>query len=543
VTSGRDEKEIPHPPQKYAAKEAGTSDSDHVVQVLRHVEDRLETAEREKRRIWEATADAFISLDAEFRFRDLNIEAESMLDTEREELLGTTLWEQFPEALGSALEHDLRRSMSERISILAEIFSERRRRWYDIRTYPQPTEGLLVYIQDITYGKRIRERVGRTQPLESLGLIAGGVAHDFNNLLVGIIGNASLALETMPEADPVRRLIEDVMRASERAAELTRQLLAYASKRATLTRNLDVSEMVRDIDGLIQAAVPGRARVRLHLQDNLPSVDGNASQLHQLVMNLILNGAEAIPPDRNGEVVISTGVQRIDGELPHARPVDGGLPPGEYVYIEVRDDGAGMDETTKARIFDPFFTTKPSGRGLGLATVSGALRAHNGSIQVFSAPGEGSTFRVLLPVSKREVLSGPEAVSMHDLSGSGLVLVVDDEEIVRHTAKSSLERYGYNVIEAENGEAALDIFQRQDRTPALVLLDVTMPILGGEETLRRLKTLKPDVKVILTSGFSEAEALEKYGGAGMAAFLQKPYTAAQLAARVKSVLGAEAAQA
>ena len=257
--------------------------------------------------------------------------------------------------------------------------------------------------------------------------------------------------------------------------------------------------------------------------------------MQQVFMNLALNAAEAIG-DGSGVILVSTGEASVDAG--HIGALSGWtIEPGPHVFLEVRDTGCGMDAATKAKIFDPFFTTKFQGRGLGLAAVAGIVRAHKGAIELTTAPGAGATFRVLLPaMSTRAPACAVPVQSKDDLRGTGTVLVVDDERIVRELARQSLERHGYKVLVAENGPAAIDIVQADGNGVQVVVLDLSMPGMSGEETLPHLRKLKPDLHVIVSSGYSETETLRLFEGARVSGFIQKPYTARQLAGQVKSVL-------
>ncbi len=391
------------------------------------------------------------------------------------------------------------------------------------------------YFQDVSESKRLETKMREAQKLESLGVLAGGLAHDFNNLLTGIMGNAGMVLEWLPSDSPARPALLNVVRASERAADLTRQMLAYSGKGRFVLQRVDVSDLVREIAELIRTSIPRKVRLEMHLNDRLPPVEADPGQIQQLIMNLVINGAEAIG-ENPGTVVVRTGVQQVT-----AKSLLGYMPSevvgGAYVFLEVRDTGIGMNEQTRARIFDPFFSTKFTGRGLGLAAVSGIVRSHCGCLKVDSAPGAGSTFRVLLPA-----VEGPSAAQLREilprkeLVGAETILVADDEEIVRRTAKTALEHYGYSVVLAQNGLEALQIFNGMHSRISLVLLDLTMPVMNGEETLQRLRALEPDVKVIVSSGYNEAETIRRCGGASVTGFIQKPYTPARLAEKIKSVL-------
>jgi PAS domain S-box-containing protein len=390
--------------------------------------------------------------------------------------------------------------------------------------------------RDITDRKRLDEQLRRTQKLESLGVLAGGVAHDFNNLLTGILGNTSLALESLSSDNPVRGVLRDVLLASERASHLTRQLLAYAGKGHFVIEPVNVSRLTREISSLIQTSIPKNVQLRLELRDDVPCVEADSSQLQQLIMNLVINAAEAIPQGENGTVLVTTGMQHVDEHYLLSTLV--GAPEfasGDYVSLEVHDTGCGMDDATLARIFDPFFTTKFTGRGLGLAAVQGIIRGHKGTMKVYSRPGKGTTFKVLFPAADSAPAPRP-APPTDLLAHDEVVLVIDDEEIVRRTAKSMLERYGYTVVVAENGKEGVDLFQVLAEKIAVVLLDMTMPVMNGEETFRLLKIISPDVRVILSSGYNEIEAVRRFTGKGLTGFIQKPYSSTALAEKVRSAL-------
>jgi two-component system cell cycle sensor histidine kinase/response regulator CckA len=390
-------------------------------------------------------------------------------------------------------------------------------------------------IADIEDRRKLDEQMRQTQKLESLGVLAGGVAHDFNNLLVGILGNASLAIETISSNNPARNMLRDAISAAETAAHLTKQLLAYAGKGRFVIEPVDLSELIRQIQKLIQTSIPRTVQLRLELQDRLPCVDADLGQLQQLMMNLIINGAEAIGEDKPGAVLVTTGVQQVDDGYIQTALAPSQIEPGTYVTVEVHDTGVGMTDDVIARIFDPFFTTKFTGRGLGLAAVLGIVRGHKGAIKVYSTPGQGTTFKVLFPASGHvsAVAPPPEAATAHT---TGTILVVDDEPVVRRTAKSMLERFGYSVVMAENGKEGVELFRVLADKIAVVLLDMTMPIMSGEETFRELRALRPSVRVILSSGYNEVEAVRRFTGKGLAGFLQKPYSASALAEKVRSVI-------
>lgn len=395
--------------------------------------------------------------------------------------------------------------------------------------------------RDITERRSLETQRLHAQKLESLGVLAGGVAHDFNNLLTGILGNASLVIEDLVPTSPNRRILGECVQAAERAAQLTRQLLAYAGKGRFVTEAIDLSALVREISSLIQASISRKVQIRLELASNLPPVEADAGQLQQVIMNLIMNGAEAIG-ENVGLVICTTTAQTVDEAYIRALGPEGRqIVPGHYVLLEVHDSGCGMDEATLPRIFEPFFTTKFTGRGLGLAAVSGIVHGHNGALKVYSSPGKGSTFKVLFPAAQTNAPAFIEPVLHLPEGRDRTVLVVDDEESVRSVARNTLQRRGYRTIEAVDGREAIEVYRRFAGDISLVLLDLTMPYMNGEEVLRELKIITPSVKVLLSSGFNEVEAIRRFTGKGLAGFLQKPYTAAALAETIKRIINDAAA--
>jgi PAS domain S-box-containing protein len=326
-------------------------------------------------------------------------------------------------------------------------------RWFLCRAVPLRDDGRIAKwfgtCTDIDDQRRSSEAMQEAQKLESIGLLAGGVAHDFNNLLTGILGNTSLVLDELPANSRHKPLLENVMLASERAADLTRQLLAYAGKGRFFVQSSDVSLLVREISSLIQSSIPKKVQLRLELADDLPTVELDSAQMQQLLMNLVINGAEAIGNDRSGTVRVRTLLREVDEDYLHRnRFALDPAPPGRYVAVQVHDDGCGMEDSVKSQIFDPFFTTKFTGRGLGLAAALGIVRGHHGSIRIETKPGKGTMFEVLLPAG---AAAKPEPKPMEvrqELRGSGSILVADDEELVRSLAAATLTHFGYKVFVA-----------------------------------------------------------------------------------------------
>jgi CheY-like chemotaxis protein len=367
------------------------------------------------------------------------------------------------------------------------------------------------------------------------------VGHEFNNLLTGIMGNAGLALDRLPPGDPVGGMLEDVIRASERAAAISRQLLAYSGDTGrSVAHPLNLSRLVEDLSGLAQASISKRVQLRLELEANLPLAEADAARIRQVALNLIANGAEAIGT-AGGTVRVKTGVAEIGAaDAPDVHGLDA-LAPGRYVYLEVSDDGCGMDEETQSHIFDPFFTTKAAGRGLGLAAVLGIVRAHRGAIKVNSQPGKGSAFRVLLPVVQARIPESSTTAPAEHSDDAGTVLVMEDEPIVRRATLAALSQYGFDVRAAENGAVGVEMFEQMADTISLVLIDLVMPVMGGEEALARIKRIRPDVPVVICSGYNEVESM-RFNENDVAGIVKKPFTAKQLVDQLKSALERHAVQ-
>jgi signal transduction histidine kinase len=375
-------------------------------------------------------------------------------------------------------------------------------RWAMRRDAGGQPSGFLEINTDITARKRFEEQLRETQSLESLGVLAGGIAHDFNNLLTGILGNATLALTDLSPSSPVRSMLQHVVHGSERAATLIRQLLAYSGRGRFVVEPVSLSEVVEEIAELVRLSIPKTIQLHLHLAENLPAIE-DAVQPQQLIMNLVINGAEAIEEDKSGTLSVATGTQEVDANYIQTTLASAEIQPGMYVALEVQDTGQGMDQVTIGKIFDPFFTTKFTGRGLGLAAVLGIVRGHKAAIKVYSVPGQGTTLKVLFPAAAQPARAGKMETPAANLAGSGMVLVVDDEEIVRSPAGQTLDRYGYTVLMASNGQEAVNLFRDHAGEICVVLLDLTMPVMSGEETLRHMQAIRGDVRVILPAAITK----------------------------------------
>ncbi|MCB2187154.1 MAG: PAS domain S-box protein [Deltaproteobacteria bacterium] len=401
---------------------------------------------------------------------------------------------------------------------------------------------LLSISQDITRLKeqeeerrRLLGQMQNLQKLESLGMLAGGLAHEFNNILMGVLGQTGLALMDLPGESPAVEHLLAVEAAAKRLAELTNQLLAYAGKGKFLISSLDLSGLTQDMLDLVKTVVTKKAVVRCNLAPDLPRVEGDASQLQQVVMNLVTNASDALE-DHQGTITLTTGVVEADAGYLAGTFLEEDLPAGTYVFLEVSDTGRGMDPATRANLCDPFFSTKFTGRGLGMAAVLGIVRGHKGALKVYSEVNSGTTVKVLLPAAPVPAAQAASEAPGARAGDRATVLVVDDEEMVRDVAALSLERLGCRVWQAVDGLEALELYGERLGEIGLVILDLTMPRMNGVETFANLRRLSPEVRVLLSSGYNEEETVTRFAGKGLAGFIQKPYTPKQLMEKVRGIL-------
>ncbi len=424
----------------------------------------------------------------------------------------------------------------------AEVFGELISRRISYKGSP----AVLVVVRDITERKRVEEehrrleeRIRNAEKFSSLGMLAGGVAHDYNNLLMGVLGNAGLLLSDLPGESPHCAKLRNIEKAAQHAAELTRQLQTYSGGGEFVFKPTDVETLIRDMSNLLSATISKKIKVEFDFAENVPAVEADASQLRQVVMNLMINAAEAIG-DRGGTIVFRTRVIRADRRLLDSTYLQNDMTEGSCVSMEVIDDGPGMKPETQSRVFDPFFSTKQTGRGLGLAVVLGIVRRHGGALRLDSRTGGGTVFQLLFPPSERppepDVTGKDSVVRMEDWRGSGLVLVVDDEEHVRSVAGAVLEAVGFEVRTASGGCEAVAEFGKRPQDFVAVLLDMTMPDMSGEQVLRDLKRIRSDVPVILSSGYTKSEIVDSFVAGELGEFLRKPYRPTELLEKIYLVL-------
>lgn len=531
-----------------------------VIEALRESEERLAFG-------LAATSDGLFDLDIETSDLFVSASAERMLGYEPGELpTNMTTWQELvhpddlPRAVQVLDEHSHGREPSFEFEVRLRQKSGRLitvlERAKVVTCGPDGSAKRIVgTLQDVSERRQLEAKLQQSQRLEGLGVLAGGIAHDFNNLLVGVLANASLAAETLPNDHPAAPLVAEMRAAATRAAELTRELLAYAGKGRFVLEPIDLSVLAREMSVLVGAAMSKQAALHTVLSDSLPRVHGDATQIRQVVMNLLTNASEALD-GKPGTVTIRTGVTAVDRSFIARAVGTPDIKPGSYVFVEVQDNGCGMDAATAARIFEPFYTTKFAGRGLGLAATLGIINAHDGAVSVSTKPGVGTTIRAVLPVARVETdhrptaqesppavtptatlpaVSGPAGQALH-WKGQGEVLLADDEELVRTVARRTLERIGFTVVECADGREVVERFHAEPDRWRLVVLDLTMPHLKGDHALQEIRALRPNTPAVLYSGYSEEELDTALVGAGGVQFVQKPFTARTISGAIRLVL-------
>lgn len=401
-------------------------------------------------------------------------------------------------------------------------------------------QGILGDYHDITERRRfedekraIGQQLQQTQKLESLGVLAGGIAHDFNNILAIIIGHCSLA-EMNP--DQASEHIPTIEKAADRAAGLCRQMLAYAGKASFTLTQINMAALVDEMVQMLKATTNQNVAIKPDLSTDIPTINGDASQLRQVVMNLIINASEAIG-ETQGVIHITLTKTAITERQSISDHLSKAIPSGWYACLEVTDTGCGMDEETRRRIFEPFYTTKFTGRGLGMSAVLGIITAHKGALQLTSQPGQGTTFTIYLPIETKEPIGGEsnEQIASTPWQGSGTVLLVEDEDQVMLVAKAMLETLGFKVIEASNGREAVDLYQNNSGI-SLVLTDIGMPIMDGYSLFRELKNINPELPIVISSGFGDTVVTSRIPSEEIAGLISKPYRFDQLRDVLKAVV-------
>jgi signal transduction histidine kinase len=371
--------------------------------------------------------------------------------------------------------------------------------------------------------KRLQREDQEAQKLESLGALAGGIAHDFNNLLLGVLGYADLALRRLTPDAPAWEFIKGIKSSALKAAELCNQMLAYSGEGRFVIEPLSLNSVLEDMRHLLSVSMSKKISLKLDLAVDIPAIEADKSQLHQLILNLVINASEAIG-SKNGEINIRTGTVDCDLDYLNDTFLSQSLPMGLYVSLDVEDTGCGISDDIYQKIFDPFFSTKFTGRGLGLSNVLAISRGHRGAVVVKTAINAGTLFRVLFPPLRTQILPVvSKAEDQKQSVGEGAILLVDDDDSVRNVVSLVLEEVGFSVITACNGLEALEIYKTRRQEFKCVLLDMAMPVLDGEETFYELKKIDPNVTVVLSSGYNKQDLINRFDAQELAGFVKKPY--------------------
>jgi len=507
-------------------------------------------AEQESRRltsILEATSDFVAMTDAEERVLYINAAGRRMLGLHASALPDNLMFSDLhPDATNKKLEQEilpgaikngvyqsdytLLNRNGDEIPVSAVFMA------HDLSKDGRP-DMYSVIARDLTEEREMHAKIEHSQRLESLGVLAGGIAHDFNNILTAIMGNAAIAeRKALINPQDTARYLGNIVESSEKAAELCKQMLAYSGKGKFVVKAINLSAMVENITKLLEISISKNVVLKYHMAEQLPAVEVDMAQIQQVIMNLVINASDAIG-DKSGVISIATGVMQADSAYLAGTSMDDQLSEGRYVYMEVSDTGCGMDKKTRSKLFEPFFTTKFTGHGLGMSAVLGIVRGHHGAIKVYSEIGRGSTFKVLLPMSNQQaetmMLETPSSDKWH---GSGTVLIVDDEETIRETAAMMLEDMGFETLTATDGLDGVRVYQQHQHEIVAVLMDMTMPKMDGKTCFTELRRINKQVNVVLSSGYNEQEATNRFAGQGLAGFIQKPYTPDALQVKMQQIL-------
>ncbi len=511
----------------------------------------LSGADAVYRIFFQEMAEGALTLNAQGTILFCNQRLSEMLEAPIEKILGASLQRFIVSEDIASFETTLEKAFKDEIRAEITVHTKLNKViWLSIVAFGPPSSSVVmsacVVVTDITERKRMEmeRELLHAQKLESLRVMAGGVAHDFNNQLAVILGNLELALDDLPPDSEAKASIINAIRASERSAELSRQMQIYTGSALYLPMDLDLNELLIKNRDLLKLGVSGHVSLKFQVRGALPHIKGDEDQINRLVMNILINASEAIG-DNHGEVKLSTGVVDCDETyLSHSR-LEEKPEPGRFVFLEVFDTGCGMDTETLRKLFDPFFSTKFTGRGLGMAEVIGVIKGHRGAIVVESEVGKGTTLRVLFPLQKEAQAPSAKVIEEVETKAAApvtvnrrkTVLIVEDEPGVRQLSVRRLDVLGYDTMVAGDGEECVQVFQDRSNEIALVLLDFKMPKMNGVEVFGELVRIKPDVKVILASGYTEDDVLQSFPGKRPAGVLRKPYRTHDLKAELQRLLG------
>ena len=392
-------------------------------------------------------------------------------------------------------------------------------------------EAFMITVRDISELKKyekeqrdMKQQLEHVQRLESLGVLTGGIAHDFNNLLTAIAGNAELLRSEVKHVEAAKLYMDHIDDSCSHAADLCKQMLAYAGKGQYVIDTIALNDVVKSMSRLMRASVSSRVRLGTHLDENLPMIEGDVSQVKQIILNFIVNSADAIG-EQDGQIKISTFRRVLNRKKLNVLYNGTHMDEGEYTVFEVKDSGCGMSESLQKKIFDPFVTTKTTGSGLGLSAVLGIVKAHHGGLEVHSEENKGTVFRVFFPISgfTKTTTIAIGTGEMEAWGGVGLILVVDDDATVRDVVTAFAGKLNFDVMHAEDGRSGVDMFRQYHHKLKAVMMDMTMPRLGGLDAMREMREINADVPIVLMSGYAESEALSVSSGDQADAFVQKPF--------------------
>ncbi len=508
-------------------------------------ERKLEETEKRHRFLLEGQRDVVMTLSPEGAITYCSPAIKNFGDYEPEDLLGDSIEKYLVEGrtIIELLNKQLKDDNEGAKSITYELmFLPNWKDPFPIEMIAKPVssegriEAFHIVSRDISERKRaeadkavLEEQILKSQKLESLGVLAGGIAHDFNNILVAIIGNTDLAISELPQSSPVYEHLADIGAAATRAADLCRQMLAYSGKGSFFKRPVDIADTVREMSQILFASLSENTKLQYEFQEDIPAIEADATQIRQVIMNLLINASEAIGKE-GGTISIRTGMKNCTTEFLNGTYFNDGLPAGRYCYLEVADNGCGMDGEVHSKIFEPFYSTKFTGRGLGLASVIGIIRGHCGAITIESKPGHGSIFTIFLPAldSMPDLPETVQPAKPGKLALSGTILLIDDDKVVLDTTERMLNRLGFQVIKASGGLEGIEKFKLHRDEIILVIVDLTMPGVDGEGTFKQLRSLDANLDIMLSSGYSQEEISRRYSGKGLTGFLQKPFTIDEL---------------
>lgn len=494
--------------------------------------------------ILSATPDSFLVLDLDGRFLFVSATIQEYLKKTADHFVGKS-WQELgiPPELGHLGDEDRAKVLRTRSPVTRELKYPMPGgdREVELITNPVMDEDeqvvmFVITVRDVTERRRAVRAMHRAQKMESLGILAGGIAHDFNNLLVAMLGQASLAQTHLSHNHPAYTHVGKAVQAAEQASNLTQQLLAYSGGGQFTIKPLNLNTLIKENLDLLKVALSKQIILELTLADELPLIEADAAQLQQVLMNLFINAAESIG-NTVGTLQVQTAVRHItEQDERFWRYTNFPLSSAAYVYFSVQDSGSGMEDRTISKIFDPFFTTKFTGRGLGLAAVLGIVRSHKGGLNVASTVGQGTTFELLFPVSEETTLFTQPKSTDKDTAVNGTILVIDDEESVREAVSDILQMEGYTVFTAANGDEGISIYRTEGKAIDLILLDLSMPGKSGRKTFAELQQLDSSVRIVLSSGYSEASATQGFTSPPLIGFLQKPYRLDTLVQKTKKYL-------